>query len=171
MNGEQQPKKKRTWLWVVLGVFMFFVIVGAGGLFFAVSFFRQSMTVTDMSATSADQEFSAIRSRFAGKQPLIQMVDGRPEVVAHDDRQPASTRQLTTMHVVAWDDDDGKMMKFDIPFWLLRLKSGPFRMSAYAADLDDRGITLRVEDVERHGSGIVLDTSDMPDGRILIWTE
>ena len=92
MNGEQQqqPKKKRTWLWIVLGVFMFFVIVAAGGLFFAVSFFRQSMEVRPMSASSAEQEFDAVRARFAGKQPLFQLVDDRAQMVSDPSAKPAA---------------------------------------------------------------------------------
>ena len=170
MNGEQQPKKKRTWLWIVLGVFMFFVIVAAGGLFFAFSFFRQSMNVTAMSSTSADLEFEAVRARFAGRQPLFQLVGKRAEMVGDPSAKPAGAAP-NAVHLLAWDEDDEKLVKFSIPFWLLRLKSGPIRISQHLDDFDDRGLSFRVEDLERHGPGLLLDLPDQRDGRLLIWAE
>jgi hypothetical protein len=171
MNEEAPVKKKRTWLWVVLGVFLFVVIAGAGGLFFAITFFRQAMTVTDTSASEADSQFDSVRARFAGQQPLIQMVDGRPQLVAERATQPAAAAALTTMHVMAWDDDDGKLVTFSIPFWLLRLKSGPIQLSAYSQGWDDGGVSFRIEDIEKHGPGLLLDTSRPNEGRVLIWAE
>ena len=171
MNGEQQqPKKKRTWLWIVLGVFMFFVIVAAGGLFFAVSFFRQSMEVMPMSASSAEQEFDAVRARFAGKQPLFQLVDDRAQMVSDPSAKPAAAAP-DAVHLLAWDEDEEQLVKFSIPFWLLRLKSGPIRISAYAADFNDRGLSFTVEDLERYGPGLLLDLPHQRDGRVLIWAE
>jgi hypothetical protein len=171
MNGEHQPKKKRTWVWIVLGVFVLFVVLAAGGLFFAVSFFRQNMTVTDMSATAADQEFDAARARFSGQQPLIQLVDGRPEYVGERATGGDTSTRLSTMHILAWDDDDEKLVRLAIPFWLLRLKSGPIQLSAYSQGWDDRGVSFRVEDIERHGPGLLLDVDEPNQGRVIIWAE
>lgn len=170
MNGEQ-PKKKRTWLWIVAGIFLLCVVVAAGGLFFAVSFFRQSMTVTEINASGAESQFDSVRAKFAGQQPLIQMVDGRPQLVADRATAPASTAPLTTMHVMAWDDDEGKLVTFAIPFWLLRLKSGPIQLSAYSQGWSDRGVSFRIEDIEKHGPGLVLDASEPHEGRVIIWAE
>jgi hypothetical protein len=171
MNGEQ-PKPKRTWLWVVLGILLLFVIIAAGGLFFAISFFRQNMNVTPMAATAADQEFESVRARFAGRQPLFQLVDGRAEMVRDPSTgSSASSATPDAVHVLAWDEDDENLVKFTIPFWLLRLKSGPIRISQHMAGFDDRGISFSVEDLERHGRGLLLDLPDQTDGRLLIWAE
>ena len=169
--NEQQPAKKRTWLWIVLGVFLFFVVIAAGGLFFAVSFFRQSMNVTEMAESSADQEFATVRARFAGRQPLFQMVDGRAQMVSDTATQPSSTTRPSTVHVLAWDRDDEQLVKFSIPFWLLRLKSGPIRINEYSDGWDDRGLSFRIEDLERHGQGLLLDLTEQRDGQLLIWAE
>lgn len=171
MNEAAPAKKKRTWLWIVLGVFLFFVVIAAGGLFVAVSFFRQNMNVTTMSASSADAEFQSVRERFAGRQPLIQLVDGRPHYAADRATETASTTPLTTMHILAWDDDEEKLVRFSIPFWLLRLKSGPIQLSAYSQGWDDRGVSFRIEDIEKHGPGLLLDVNEDRDGRVLIWAE
>jgi hypothetical protein len=53
----------------------------------------------------------------------------------------------------------------------LRLKSDPIRLGAYARGLDDDGVTLRPEDIEKYGPGIVLDTRGDDDERVLVWVQ
>ena len=53
--------KVKTWVWVVVGVLFVMLVLAVGGVIFTVAFFRQSMTVADMSPTSADSRRS---SRF-----------------------------------------------------------------------------------------------------------
>jgi hypothetical protein len=170
MNDAPQ-KKKRTWLWVLLGVFFLFVVVAVGGIIFSVAFVRQSMTITGMSPGNADQEFEAVRAKFAGRQPLIQMIEGRPQYIADSATATPSTVPLKSMHVMAWDDEEGQLVTFSLPFWLLRMKSGPIRLSAYSQGWDDRGVSFRIEDLERHGPGLVLDVQERREGRVLIWAE
>ena len=73
------------------------------------------------------------------------------------------------MHVMAWDDDERKLVTFSLPFWLLRMKSGPIRLSAYSQGWDDRGVSFRVEDLEKHGPGLLLDVNEPNEGRVIIW--
>jgi hypothetical protein len=113
----------------------------------------------------------SVRAKFAGQQPLIQLIDGRPQYVAERATQTESNARLTTMHVMAWDDEEGKLVTFDIPFWLLRLKSGPIQLSAYSQGWDDRGVSFNIADIERHGPGLVLDVDEPNQGRVIIWAE
>lgn len=174
MNGNMPPDappKKRTWLWVLFGIFCVFVVIAIAGIAFSVAFFRQSMTVSDMNSTRATEQFDAVRARFPGQEPLIRMVDNRPEFISERaTKSGAVTTPLKTMHMMAWDDDEEKLVTFSIPFWLLRLKSGPIQLSAYSQGWDDRGVSFRIEDLERAGPGIVMDFSER-DGRVLIWAE
>jgi hypothetical protein len=172
MNDMAPPQKKRTWVWVVLGIFFVFVVIAIAGITFTVAFFRQSMTVNAMNPTRAAEEFDAVRARFPGQEPLIRMVDGHPEFIAERATKSAAvTTPLKTLHMMAWDDDEEHLVTFAVPFWLLRLKSGPIRMSAYQQGWDDRGVSFRIEDLERAGPGIVLDFSERREGRVLIWAE
>src|ERR687898_831659 len=97
--NDAPPAKKRTWIWIVLGVLVVLVVVAIGGIIFSVAFVRQNMTITDMSVTSANTQFEEVRAKFSGQQPLIRLVDGRPQY--DPDRatgSPASTTPLKTMH-------------------------------------------------------------------------
>ena len=87
--NDAPPPKKRTWIWIVLGVLFVLFVIAIGGIIFSVSFLRQSMTITDVSPTSADEQFEAVRAKFAGQKPLIQMIDGRPQYVDDRDQRAA----------------------------------------------------------------------------------
>jgi hypothetical protein len=168
---DEAPKKKRTWIPIVIGVVILLAFVAIGIVGVGISYLRQSMTVVDASESDAMQEFEKVRSRFAGQRPLIEMVDGRPQYDADRATQTASQTTLNTLHVLAYDRDKGQTVTFTLPFWLLRMKSGPIRISAYQQGWDDRGVSFRVEDIEKHGPGIIVDATRRGEGRVLVWAE
>jgi len=175
MNDTQPngaPAKKRKWVPIVIGIVFVLLVLAIGGIIFTVSFVRQAMTVTEMSSTSANDEFAAVLAKFPGQQPLLQFVDGRPQYAP--ERAAGRTTNgapLKTMHVMAWDDDEESLVTFSLPFWLLRLKSGPIQLSAYSQGWDDRGVSFRVEDLEKYGPGLLMDLSESTEGRVVIWVE
>jgi hypothetical protein len=170
MTDERPPQKKRNWVLIVFAAIGLFFVLTIGGCFVAIAMFRQNMTITEMNPDSAESEFAKVRAKFAGQKPLIEMVDRRPRF--DDSRpRPESPAPVTTMRVMAWDDDEEQLVTFALPFWLLRLKPGPIQLSAYSAGWDDRGFSFRVEDLEKYGPGLLLDLSEEREGRVIIWTE
>lgn len=163
------PKKKLTWLWILLGVFAFFIVAGIGTAAFAVYWLGSHMEFVESPAPEAAKTFDEVRAKFPGQQPLLQFQDGEP--LALSDTAAPSSVKLTTLHILAFDHDEGRMARVDVPFWLLRLKSGPISFSSYADGFDDRRVKLSVEDIERRGPGIVLDVVEPNEGRVLIWAE
>jgi hypothetical protein len=73
--------------------------------------------------------------------------------------------------VLVWDPRENRLVSVAIPFWLLRLKSGPIEFSAYASGWDDDRVDLRPEEIERYGPGIILDTTSPKGERVLLWAE
>jgi len=169
--NELPPKPKRRWLPIVLGIVFLLFVLAVGAVIFSVAWFRQNLQVTEVSATNAEQAFDAVRARFPGQRPLLEMRDGEPEYVAERKDEPRSNVQLTTLHLMAWDADDEELVTFSLPFWLLRIKSGPIGFSSYASGIDR--VNLRPEDIERHGPGLILNVSEdsRGRGRVLIWAE
>lgn len=168
--NEVQPRK-RKWVPIVIGVLVVILVFAIAGITFTALWFRQNLTVTEISDNGAATEFDAVRARFAGQQPLIEMRDGRPQYIEERAARKDSNVPLKTMHVMAFDSDEGKMVSFSLPFWLLRLKSGPIRLSAYSQGWDDRGVSFSVEDLEKHGPGLLMDLTETDEGRVLIWVE
>jgi hypothetical protein len=171
MNGDTPAPKKRNWIAIVVGVLLLFGILGVGCVVITVSWFGQRLSVTSAEEHAAEQQFEEIRERFAGQQPLLELVDGKPQLNAERGSQKPAQTSLTTLHVVAYDRDEGNLVRFALPFWLLRLKSGPIRISAYQQGWDDRGVSFRVEDIEKHGPGIIVDVAQPGEGRVIIWAE
>jgi nitrate reductase NapE component len=168
-NYDAPPKKKRTWLWVALGIFAFLFVLGVGGIAFTVYWFGNHMEIVETPAPDAAKAFDEVRAKFPGQRPLLEFRDGEPQVPSPD--TSTSSVSLTTLHVIAFDEGEGRLVRVDVPFWLLRLKSGPIAFSSYTSGFDDRRARVRVADIERHGPGIVLDLSEPREGRVLIWAE
>jgi hypothetical protein len=64
------------------------------------------------------------------------------------------------------------MSRVDLPFSLLRMRDGLFRVKAEpGADGLSFSTSLRVSDVERYGPSLLVD-DNMPDGgHVLIWSD
>lgn len=171
-QGSGAPRKKRRWIPILLGVLVLFGVIAIGAIALTVSWFRQNLTISKQVGTdAATQQFEAIRQRYPGQQPLIRLVDGKPQYVADRASQSSTQTSLTTLHVLAFDQDENQTVSFSLPFWILRMKSGPIRISAYQQGWDDRGVSFKVEDIEKHGPGIIVDATEPNEGRVLIWAE
>ena len=171
MTDDVPKPKKRKWLAIILGLLFACSMLVVGCVVVAVSFFRQNMEITETSEEAAMRELDEVRARFPGQQPLIQMVDGQPQLAAERASQSPTQTKLSTVHVIAFDRDEGNLVNVSLPFWLLRMKSGPIRVSAYRQGWDDRGVSFRVEDIEKHGPGIIVDVTQAGEGRVIIWAE
>ncbi|MDP2320754.1 MAG: hypothetical protein Q8O42_15610 [Acidobacteriota bacterium] len=167
----EPPKPKRTWLWILLGVFAFLFVMAVAGAAFTAYWVTSNMEFVETPAPEAAKTFDEVRARFPGQRPLVEFVNGDRGNVTTNQATTASSVKLTTLHIMAFDEDEGRMVKVAVPFWLLRLKSGPIAFSSYASGFDDERVRLRVEDIERRGPGIVLDLDHPREGRVLIWAE
>ena len=163
--------KKRNWLLVLFGVVVLLVFVGIGAIIAVTAWVQQNMEVQSTTTQGAQEMFDKVREQFGDRPPLLNLKNGRPAYTAGKPDSSRPRTELQTLHVVAWDSDEGRVATFAVPFWLLRLKSAPIRFSSYASGLDDNGVDLRVEDIERYGPGIILDATP-PDGdRVLLWAQ
>lgn len=169
--NELPQKPKRRWIPIVIGIVFVIFVLGVGAVTFTVAWFRQALHVTEASHDTAVAQFDAVRAKFAGQRPLLEMRDGEPAYVAERKDEPRSNVPLTTLHLMAWDEDEEHLVTFALPFWLLRMKSGPIGFSSYASGVDR--VSLRPEDIERHGPGLILDATEdrRGRGRVLIWAE
>ncbi|HWI20231.1 MAG TPA: hypothetical protein VNT81_20900 [Vicinamibacterales bacterium] len=170
-HGPATPRKKRTWILVVIGILFVMFCIAVGAIIFTVSYFRDNVQVTrDVSDSGAVDAFAAARAKFPGQQPVVQLIDGHPQVVPQTSR-PNAGKPVTSLHVLAFDRNSGEMVRFTLPFWLLRMKSGPIRLSAYSQGWDDRGVSFDIKELEAAGPGIVVDIDREREGRMLIWAE
>lgn len=164
--------KVKTWVWVVVGLFvlgiLFLIAVAATGFFV----FRQTIDTQTVTAANAAAEFETVRSRFASQRALIELDENGEFLRANTDRKPPpDVRRPETLVVMAHDPDDGGLVRVRLPFWLLRMnpESGTINFGRNSVNLEDLKLTVR--DLERYGPSLVLDQKSRGGDRVLVWTE
>ena len=168
-------KRTKGCFWIALGLAIVAVMVGvavvAGAGFWMYQSFAPAATFVDQAA--ADAELAAIRARFGDHLPLINTspAEGEPSI-RKDSRGAAFTGQLQSVQLAAYDKGAGKLVRFSIPFWLLRMApDGKMTMGDEALDDLVGREKLTVAELEAFGPGLVVDEVKPNGDRVLVWTE
>ena len=162
--------KVKPWVWVIIGIVVCGILgviaMAAAGLWFVKSHVNIKSTTT----AAAIVDFQTIRERFATQKPLIELDEHGSFLRANTDR-PAGTLRPQTLNVMAFDSHDEKVVKLDLPFWLLRLKGGGGSFDIGRRSVDLARMRLTVEDLERYGPILILDQKDTDGSRVLVWSQ
>jgi hypothetical protein len=164
--------KLKTWIWVVIGIVavcILFVIAMAGA---GIYFVSQNFETRTATAESAADEFDAVRAKFAGQKALIELDERGNFVKANTGREgtPGAGRP-ETLYVMAYDPDDGGLVKVSIPFWLLRMKANNARIDLGGNRMELEDLKLTIEDLDRLGPTLVLDQRNEGGDRVLVWSQ
>jgi hypothetical protein len=154
-------------LTIAAGLLILLVVLGLAS---ALWLFTQSVSVGNTDETAAIEEFNRVRSRFPGVKPVLDVRDGEPVLARKPPDRSAGVR-LTTLHVLHWDPDDERFARVDLPFWFIRLKSGPIEIVSNDAQIGDGDLGITVEELERFGPTLVADHQGEDGDRLLIWTQ
>jgi hypothetical protein len=165
--------KKTSWAVIIVGISAFVLIVGAGlvgvvGYVIYQQFAFQAKSATEM---SADEEFAHIVAKFEGQKPYLIIKDGEPVVTSEPAAAPG--KPVEALHIIVWDPDERKVIKLNMPFWLLRMTNGqPIRISSND-DPGSEALTLKItaHDLERRGPGLILDHREASGERVLVWAQ
>jgi hypothetical protein len=165
--------KKTSWAVIIVGIGAFVLVVGVGlvavvGYVIYQQFAFQAKSATEV---SADEEFAQIVAKFDGQKPYLVIKGGKPVV---SDEPPSSPgKPVEALHIIVWDPDERKVVKLNMPFWLLRMTKGqPIRISSN----DEPGgepmkLKITAEDLERRGPGLILDHREATGERVLVWAQ
>jgi hypothetical protein len=161
--------KVRAWVWIVVAIVVFGILgviaMAAAGLWFVKSHVNIQTATTAVAAA----DFQTIRARFANQKPLIELDERGNFLHANSDR-PNGTQRPQTLTILAFDSHDEKMVRLELPFWLLRLKADT-RVDVGSGKVDLAKLGLSVEDLERYGPTLILDQKDSDGSRVLIWSQ
>ena len=162
--------KVKTWVWVVVGIVVCGILgviaMAAAGLWFV----KSHVDIRSTTVAVATQDFQVIRQRFATQKPLIELDEHGGFLRANTDR-PAGTQPPKTLNVMAFDPHDEKVVRLELPFWLLRLKGSGGNFDIGRSNVDLARMRLTVEDLERHGPILILDQKDTDGSRVLVWSQ
>lgn len=167
-------RSRKTWVSVLIAaaIVVFVLAVAAVG---GVAFFIRSHVTTQVTpGQNAEEQFAQARVRFNGQQPLIDLRED-DQAVLHRGIPPGAKPEtpLQSLRVLAYSRTSGKLVQISIPFWLLRLvpsKNVSF-LGDNGIDVDTDRLDLTLDDVERRGPGLILDTKDRRGSHVLVWTE
>ncbi len=164
--------KVKTWVWVALGVVVVGIlcIIAAAGV--GLYFFSQHVQTHAVSPSKAAHDFEQIETRFTGQKPLIELDSHGRYLRAHTDRTPPpNPASPDALNVLAFDPDDGRIVRISIPFWLLRLKLHGTTINFNGNKMDLEDLKLTVEDLERFGPTLIVDHKNVEGARVLVWSQ
>lgn len=166
---EGRPKKSRKTLWIILGIVGFIVFCVIAFAAFGLYFVSKNLDMESASVAQAGRSFEEVRARF--KEPPILTLDDRERVTLT--RQPPDkpvTEKPHTMHVMAYDDEDSRIVRVTVPFWMLRLGREKIRLGS-GSDLQFEQLHITAEELERYGPSLLLDHRGLGGKRVLVWTQ
>lgn len=167
-------KRTKGCLWIGLGlaiaIGMVLVVLVVGVGYWGYQSFSPSAEFVEQK--NADQQFDAIRARFKNQSPLIVADPDGDGARLDSDGRPAFAGRLESLHLAAYDTRAGKLVRFTVPFWLLRWgHDGKISLGNGALDGVRGAEKLTVKELEALGPGLLIDDRK-PDGdRVLVWTE
>ena len=162
--------KVKTWVWVVVGVVVLgilgLVAMAAAGLWFA----KTHIDIRSVSPATASIDFERVRQQFTSQKPLIELDERGHFLRANTDR-PSGEHRPQSLHIMAFDPDEGRVVRMNIPFWLLRLKTRGTRVGIGNDSIDFSDLKLTVEDLERYGPTLIVDHKGRNGERVLVWSQ
>jgi len=167
---------------VILGISAALGIVGLGilsiGVWWASSLYQSEQA----DETRANAAFAEIRARFPGIEPAFQIRERRLVTA----RQAATVTSPTTpvaVRMLVWQPRDRMLSRVTVPLWMSKIVTEPLPLEALAGvgeqglgailEAQRRGneLNIRISDLERYGSTLLLDGTT-PDGKqILMWNQ
>lgn len=154
---------KRTLIGVAIVAVAFAILAGTTA-FYA---FRALDTRTATEADSAG-DFQAIRTRFGTRPPLIEVTGPATNEFRINRSTEADSRPVSTLHVVTWEPKERRLLKTEVPIWLMRFSS--INILSQLGVTPDR-FKLTVQDIERYGPGVVIDFNQPGKSRVLLWVD
>jgi hypothetical protein len=166
--------RKKTILAILGAAFLIVIIFAVLGIAGFAYFIRTHVSTADVSDQTAAHEMAAARERFAGQTPMIGRrpgADDEDRFEIHVPEGRASAAPVDALRILAFNPRDGRLLRVSVPFWVLRFtRHGAFNILD-SADMDVGRARLSVDDLERHGPGLILDTRDARGSQILVWLE
>jgi hypothetical protein len=151
----------------VVGILAIVAIAGAG-----LYFFSKHIETHSASPAAAARDFEAVRKRFESQKPLIELDEHGRYLKSNTDRKvPERVSSPEALNVLAFDPDDGRVVKVSIPFWLLRMRMRDTRIDFNGNRMDLEDLKLTVEDLERFGATLIVDHKSQSGERVLVWSQ
>lgn len=164
-----RPKSRKA-LWIVLGVIAFILLCIVAFAAFGFYFVANNVNMVKASPTEAVQSFDEVRARFK-EQPIIAIDDERRVTLMRQPPAVSAEETPTTMHVMAYDTEDSRIVRITIPFWMLRIGREKIKLGTGGQDIQLEDLHLTPDQLERYGPALLIDHKGRDGQRVLVWTQ
>ena len=162
----------KAWIWVVIAVVVIGVlcIVAIAGV--GLYYFSQHVETRSASPANAARDFEQVKARFAGQKPLVELDEHGRYLRSNTDRTaPPNAKPPESINVMAFDPDDGRIVRLSIPFWVVRMKMHGATIDLNGKHMDLEDLRLTAEDLERFGPTLIVDHKNTSGERVLVWSQ
>jgi hypothetical protein len=152
---------------------IFVVIVGIAAVVgFGYWMYRQ-MGVSTTTTQDPAPIFEEARAPFSGQQPYIEMSleNNEERALVHHELEKPEKSTVNRLRVLIYDPGDNRLVRLQIPFWLVRLGGSDKHISFDAGDVHGVRLSITPSDLERRGPGLILDQETRRGQRLLVWAE
>jgi flagellar basal body-associated protein FliL len=164
--------KVKAWIWVVVAIVVIGVlgVVAMAGI--GLYFFSQHVETRTVSPANAARDFEQVKLRFAGEKPLIELDEHGRYLRSNTDRTPPpNVKPPESINVMAFDPNDGRIVRLTIPFWLVRMKMRGTTIDLNGKHMDLEDLRLTADDLERFGPTLIVDHKSGSGERVLVWSQ
>jgi hypothetical protein len=164
---------RKTWIWIIVGVLgvglVALIVVAGAGVYFITSHVHQQRA----SSGDALRSFEQARAKFGDQKPLVEVDAGsdQAKVVRRLEDIPTSQTRPQTLAILAWDPDESRVVRVDLPFWLLRMGRRKIDLFNGNRNFDLDRLSIDVNDLDRIGPALVCDIRGREGQRVLVWTQ
>ena len=124
-----------------------------------------TIETTRSAPDAATATFEEVRRAFAGRPPLIEVVDLRTANVRINRDATRPRKPVDKLHFLIWSPDAQEITRGSAPAWVARLRVSITGIGGWS--FSDLHVTM--EDIERYAPGVIVDVKT-PDGeQVLVW--
>ena len=158
----------RTWVKATLGG-VALLLLGLGVLAGTSAYFvMRHLDVRPAREADTAARFEAVKARFSGRAPLIEIVGPGPGDLRVQRPDRPDGRRVTTLHVLTWNAEDEELFQTEVPLWLMRFST--LNVLSKLGVAPER-FRLTVNDIERYGPGLIADYHRPGQTRVMIWAD
>ena len=171
----QESRWRSPWPWVAG-----FVGVAFLGLGVAAILFLSWTELADSNTQEASQAFATALATAGADGPRAAtaylQIDADGQVHVLRELEDDSPHELRTLHLLAWDPQQDKLLQVAFPYWFVRVKMNDTinlgtMTTALSGDWDNLELKVSIGELRRRGAGVVLDHRRRDGVRLLLWNE
>lgn len=163
-----RPKSRKT-LWIILGIVGFILVCIIAFAAFGLYFVSRNLDMQQATAAEASRAFDDVRAKFK-EQPILAVDERRTVTLTRRPPTPPAPNKPETMYVMAFDDEDKRIVRLTIPFWMLRMGREKIRLGR-GRDFQLEDVNLTAEQLESYGPALLLDHKGRDGERVIVWTQ